>query len=55
VRTVSTRETERLGSRCDSCGLWFEFVHPSADGRFLCGVCLALTVGSRPGGSLSRR
>jgi hypothetical protein len=42
VSTVSHKQTERCGSRCDSCGLWFEFVHRSAGGRFLCRMCLEL-------------
>ena len=42
MRTVSTKETPVHSSRCNSCHLWFRFVHLSADGRFLCGVCLAL-------------
>jgi hypothetical protein len=41
--TVSGKETERHESRCDSCGLWYLFVHGTADGRFLCRLCLALT------------
>jgi hypothetical protein len=42
MKTVSTKPTERHGSRCDACGLWFESLHPSADGRFLCRMCLTL-------------
>ena len=47
MRTVSTRETERHGSRCDSCDLWFEFVHRSPGGRYLCRMCLELEGGNR--------
>jgi hypothetical protein len=43
MKTVSTKETERNGSRCDSCGLWYPFVHSTGDGRFLCRLCLALS------------
>jgi hypothetical protein len=42
MKTVSTKPTERHGSRCDACGLWFEYLHSSASGRFLCRVCLEL-------------
>jgi hypothetical protein len=44
---VSQKKTERHAERCDSCGLWFEFLHPSADGRFLCRMCLTLEGGNR--------
>jgi len=42
MSTVSTKQTERHGSRCDACGLWFLYLHPGADGRFLCAVCAVL-------------
>jgi len=42
MKTVSTKPTERHGSRCDACGLWFEYLHSSASGRFLCRMCLEL-------------
>jgi hypothetical protein len=46
--TVSAKETERHGSRCDACGLWFLYLHPGADGRFMCRLCLALEAGTGP-------
>jgi hypothetical protein len=39
MSTVSTKQTERHGSRCDACGLWFQYLHPGAGGRFLCSMC----------------
>jgi hypothetical protein len=39
---VSAKETERHGSRCDACGLWFDYLHASNDGRFLCPMCIRL-------------
>jgi len=47
MRTVSAKETERHGSRCDSCGLWFEYVHAGPRGTFLCRMCLELAGGNR--------
>jgi hypothetical protein len=47
MSTVSTKQTERHGSRCDACGLWFLYLHPSAGGRFLCAVCVRLEGGNR--------
>lgn len=47
-RTVSTKQTERHGSRCDACGLWYEFLHATADGRFLCRMCLEVSGLNRP-------
>jgi hypothetical protein len=45
MRTVSTKATVRHTERCDQCRLWFEFLHPGADGRFLCAVCVRLEGG----------
>jgi hypothetical protein len=45
--TVSAKETSTRTECCDECGLWFRFVHPSADGRFLCRLCLELEGGNR--------
>jgi hypothetical protein len=41
-RTVSVKPTAELGSRCDSCGLWYRFLHPASGGRFLCPMCAAI-------------
>jgi hypothetical protein len=49
MRTVSTKETGTLGSRCDRCGLWFAAVHWSGD-RFLCRLCLELSGNNRAAG-----
>jgi hypothetical protein len=45
VSIVSAKETRTNTERCDSCGLWFEFLHPCADGRDLCRLCLELEGG----------
>jgi hypothetical protein len=50
MSTVSQKKTERHTERCDQCRLWFEFLHPGADGRFLCRTCLALEGGNRSTG-----
>jgi hypothetical protein len=42
TRTVSVKPIATLTEQCGQCGLWFEFTHPSADGRFLCSVCIRL-------------
>jgi hypothetical protein len=42
VSIVSAKETRTNTEQCDSCGLWFEFLHPSAGGRDLCSVCVRL-------------
>jgi hypothetical protein len=42
MKTVSTKETEWHGSRCDVCHLWYRYLHAIADGRFLCRMCLEL-------------
>jgi hypothetical protein len=47
MRTVSTKQTATLGSRCDSCRLWFEYVHAGPRGTFLCRMCLELEVRNR--------
>jgi hypothetical protein len=47
MRTVSSKETNTHTERCDSCGLFFEALHPSPDGRFLCSVCIRLEGGNR--------
>jgi hypothetical protein len=47
VSTVRAKETSTNTERCDRCRLWFEFLHPSADGRFLCRMCLTLEGGNR--------
>jgi hypothetical protein len=44
-RTVSTKETGTHTEQCDSCGLWFEYLHPSPGGHFLCSVCIRLEGG----------
>jgi hypothetical protein len=48
MRTVSAKPTATLSERCDHCGLWFEFLHPTAGGRCLCRVCLELAGENRP-------
>ena len=45
--TVSVKPIATLTEQCSQCGLWFEFLHPSADGRFMCRMCLALEGGNR--------
>jgi hypothetical protein len=45
--TVRTKETGTHTERCDSCGLWFEALHPGASGRYLCRMCLELEGGNR--------
>jgi hypothetical protein len=45
--SVSQKKTEPHTERCDSCGLWFAYLHPGADGRFLCSVCIRLEGGNR--------
>jgi hypothetical protein len=47
-RTVSVKPIATLTEQCSQCGLWFEFLHPSADGRFLCRMCLTLGAGTGP-------
>jgi hypothetical protein len=47
VRTVSVRKTAKLASRCDRCGLWFEFLHPGTGGRYLCRMSLELSGNNR--------
>jgi hypothetical protein len=47
MSTVRAKETSTNTERCDRCRLWFEFLHPSADGRFLCRMCLTLEGGNR--------
>jgi hypothetical protein len=42
VSIVSAKETRTNTEQCDSYGLWFEFLHPSAGGRDLCSVCIRL-------------
>jgi hypothetical protein len=44
-RTVSVMAT--LTEQCSQCGLWFEFLHPGADGRFLCRTCFTLEARNR--------
>jgi hypothetical protein len=44
-RTVSVKPIATLTEQCDSCGLWFEYLHPSPGGHFLCSVCIRLEVG----------
>jgi hypothetical protein len=48
-RTVSVKPTATLTECCDQCGLWFEFLHPSAGDRFLCAVCVRLEGWHRDG------
>ena len=40
MRTVSTKPTATVGSRCEGCGLWYEFVHTTRGGRYLCRMSL---------------
>jgi hypothetical protein len=47
-RTVSVKPIATLTEQCSQCGLWFEFVHPAEDGRYLCSVCAALEAGTGP-------
>jgi hypothetical protein len=47
MRSVSAKETGTHTERCDQCGLWFEFLHADARGRFLCRMCLTLEGGNR--------
>jgi hypothetical protein len=47
MRTVSVKPTGTLTEQCGQCGLWFEFLHAGADGRFLCAVCVRLEGGNR--------
>jgi hypothetical protein len=46
-RIVSVKPTTMLTERCDECGLFYEWLHASADGRFLCGLCIRLEPGNR--------
>jgi hypothetical protein len=46
-RTVSVKPIATLTEQCSQCGLWFEFTHLGADGRFLCSVCIRLEGGNR--------
>jgi hypothetical protein len=46
-RTVSVKPIATLTEQCSQCGLWFEFLHPGAGGRFLCRTCLMLEGGNR--------
>jgi hypothetical protein len=41
-RTVSAKQTATPGSRCDRCGLFYQYVHPASGGRTLCRMCLEL-------------
>jgi hypothetical protein len=46
--TVTHKQTASAGSRCDGCGLWFEYLHPTADDRrFLCRMCLEVSGANR--------
>jgi hypothetical protein len=36
--TLSTKQTARHSSRCDSCSLWFAFVHAATGGRYVLDV-----------------
>jgi hypothetical protein len=47
MSTVSRKQTERHESGCDVCGLWFLYLQPGTDGRFLCAVCVRLEGGNR--------
>jgi len=47
MSTVSAKETSTHTECCDGCGLWFESLHPSADGRYLCRLCLELSGNNR--------
>jgi hypothetical protein len=44
-RTVSVKPIATLTEQCSQCGLWFEFLHPGADRRDLCSVCIRLGAG----------
>lgn len=46
-RTVSTKETRTHSQRCAVCGLFYEWLHPSPDGRYLCWICIRLEDGNR--------
>jgi hypothetical protein len=46
-RTVSVKPIATLTEQCSQCGLWFEFLHPGADRRDLCSVCIRLEGGNR--------
>jgi hypothetical protein len=43
--------TDTHTERCDSCGLWYEGLHPARDGRYLCRLCLELEGQNEWGGS----
>jgi hypothetical protein len=49
-KSVSTKQTRQHGSQCDVCKLWFAYLHPGANGRFLCRMCVALEPGNRSTG-----
>jgi hypothetical protein len=49
-RTVSVKPTTVLSEQCDSCHLFFQWLNPSAGGRFLCGLCVRLEPGNRSTG-----
>jgi hypothetical protein len=44
---VSSKQTRTNTERCAGCGLFYEWLHPSPDGRFLCRMCLELEGGNR--------
>jgi hypothetical protein len=41
-RTVSVKPTATLSEQCSQCALFFQWLHASADGRFLCAVYVRL-------------
>jgi hypothetical protein len=47
---VSAKETSTHTERCAGCGLYYEWLHASADGRFLCWICIRLEGGNRSTG-----
>jgi hypothetical protein len=48
MRTAKSKETSTHTERCAGCGLFYEWLHPSPDGRtFLCRMCLELEGGNR--------
>jgi hypothetical protein len=46
-RTVSVKPTAELGSRCDSCRLWYRFLHPASGGKALCPMCSEIETSNR--------
>jgi hypothetical protein len=43
MRSVSSKETTVLTERCYQCGLYYEYLHPTPGGSYLCRTCLELS------------